>query len=306
MQDPREILKKVRRIEIRTRRMVTDAMAGHYNSVFKGQGMDFEEVREYAPGDDIRSIDWNVTAKTGKPFVKRFREERELTLMLVVDVSASGDFGSHEGSKRERAAEIASVLAFSAIQNNDKVGLLLFSDQIEAFIPPQKGRQHVLRIIRELLFFEPKSTGTDIPGSLDYLNQVLKRQTVTFLVSDFLVADSWQDLRFTQKQPELHRALRLTQKRHDLILISIHDPRERSLPKLGILTLEDAETGEIFQIDTHSRKVRENYERRNLAYEDQWKSTLKKLGIDAIHIETGQPYINRIREFFLQRERRRH
>lgn len=305
MKDPREILKKVRQIEIRTRKMVTDAMAGHYNSVFKGQGMDFEEVREYTPGDDIRAIDWNVTAKMGHPFVKRFREERELTLMLVVDVSASGDFGSQEESKREMMAEMASVLAFSAIRNNDKVGLLLFTDQVEAFIPPQKGRQHVLRIIRELLFFEPQSTGTDIKVALDYLNRIVKRKAVTFVISDFLVRDTFRQARIRNQYTDLYKSLTLTDRRHDLIVIRLSDPREYSLPNLGILTLEDAETGQLVELDTSNARVRADYESQNTRQLEDFRNSLKRLGIDSIYVENGQPYITKIREFFLNREKRR-
>jgi uncharacterized protein (DUF58 family) len=305
MKDPREILKKVRQIEIRTRKMVTDAMAGHYNSVFKGQGMDFEDVRSYNPGDDIRSIDWNVTARMGDAYVKRFREERELTLMLVVDVSASGDFGSQEESKREMMAEMASVMAFSAIRNNDKVGLLLFTDQVEAFIPPQKGRQHVLRIIRELLFFEPKSSGTDIKVALDYLNRIVKRKVVTFVVSDFLVRDTFRQARIRNQYTDMYKALSLTDRRHDLIVIRLSDPREYNLPNVGILTLEDAETGQLVEINTRNKRVRAEYEARNTRQLEDFKGSLKRLGIDSIYVENGQPYITKIREFFLNREKRR-
>jgi len=305
MKDPREILKKVRQIEIRTRKMVTDAMAGHYNSVFKGQGMDFEDVRSYNPGDDIRSIDWNVTARMGDAYVKRFREERELTLMLVVDVSASGDFGSQEESKREMMAEMASVVAFSAIRNNDKVGLLLFTDQVEAFIPPQKGRQHVLRIIRELLFFEPKSSGTDIKVALDYLNRIVKRKAVTFVVSDFLVRDTFRQARIRNQYTDMYKALSLTDRRHDLIVIRLSDPREYNLPNVGILTLEDAETGQLVEINTRNKRVRAEYEARNTRQLEDFKGSLKRLGIDSIYVENGQPYITKIREFFLNREKRR-
>ena len=305
MKDPLEILKKVRQIEIRTRRMVTDAMAGHYNSVFKGQGMDFEEVRSYIPGDDVRSIDWNVTAKMGHPYVKRFREERELTLMLVVDVSASGAFGSRIQSKREYAAEMASVLAFSAIRNNDKVGLLLFTDQIEAFIPPQKGRQHVLRIIRELLFLEPQSTGTDVVNALDYLNRILKRKAVTFLISDFLVWDAFRPARIRNQYSELYRSLTLTDRRHDLIVIRISDPLEYTLPNVGIVTFEDAETGKLIELDTGRAHIRSEFAARNGKLRDDFRDTLKKLGVDSIYVENGEPYIAKIREFFLNREKRR-
>lgn len=305
MKDPREILKKVRQIEIRTRKMVTDAMAGHYNSVFKGQGMDFEDVRAYSPGDDIRAIDWNVTAKTGDAYLKRFREERELTLMLVVDVSASGDYGSQEESKREMMAEMASVLAFSAIRNNDKVGLLLFTDQVETFVPPQKGRQHVLRIIRELLFFEPKSTGTDIKVALDYLNRIVRRKAVTFLVSDFLVRDHFRQAQIRNQYTEMYKALSLTDRRHDLIVVRLSDPREYALPNVGILTLEDAETGQLVELDTTNSRVRSAYEGQNAKQLEEFKDTLKRLGIDSIYVDNGEPYITKIREFFLTREKRR-
>jgi len=305
MKDPKDILKKVRQIEIRTRKMVTDAMAGHYNSVFKGQGMDFEEVREYTPGDDIRAIDWNVTAKMGHPFVKRFREERELTLMLVVDVSASGDFGSTVESKRELMAEMASVLAFSAIRNNDKVGLLLFTNQIEAFIPPQKGRQNVLRIIRELLFFEAQSTGTDIKVALDYLNRIVRRKAVTFLISDFLVRDTFRQARIRNQYTDMYRSLTLTDRRHDLIVIRLSDPHEYALPNLGILTLEDSETGQLIELDTRNSQTREEFQKQNRQQLKNFQRTLKRLGIDSIYVENGQPYITKIREFFLNREKRR-
>ncbi len=305
VKDPLKILKKVRQIEIRTRRMVTDAMVGHYNSVFKGQGMDFEEVRSYTPGDDVRSIDWNVTAKMGHPFVKRYREERELTLMLVVDVSASGDYGSCMESKREYAAEMASVLAFSAMRNHDKVGLLLFTDRTEAFIPPQKGRQHVLRIIRELLFFEPQSTGTDVKKALDYLNRILKRKAVTFLISDFLVRDAFRPARIRSQYTELYRSLTLTDRRHDLIVIRISDPRECTLPNVGIVTLEDAETGRLIEVDTGSAYVRSRFAAQNRKRRNDFRDTLKKLGVDSIYVENGEPYIAKIREFFLNREKRR-
>jgi uncharacterized protein (DUF58 family) len=262
-------------------------------------------VRAYTAGDDIRSIDWNVTAKTGAPYVKRFREERELTLMLVVDVSASGDFGSQEESKREMMAEIASVLAFSAIRNNDKIGLLLFTDQVEVFVPPKKGRQHVLRIIRELLFFEPKATGTNIKVALDYLNRIVKRKAVTFLVSDFLVRDTFRNARVRNQYTDMYKALSLTDRRHDLIVVRLSDPREYSLPNLGILTLEDAETGQLIELDTGNSRVRAAYEGQNTKQLEDFKQTLKRLGIDGIYVDNGQPYITKIREFFLTREKRR-
>src|SRR5256886_6772805 len=232
-----EILKKIRTLEIKTKGLVQTAFAGDYHSVFKGRGMNFSDVREYQPGDEIRSIDWNVTARFGSAFVKQFTEERELTVMLVVDVSASGNFGSTTQSKRELAAEVACLLAFSAIRNNDKVGLILFTDRVELFIPPKKGRLHTLRLIREILFFEPKGRGTQPAVALDYLNQVVHRRSVVFLISDF-------------QAPDFARALSVTSRRHDLIAIPIIDPREEDLPDVGLLTLEDAETGEQIKINT--------------------------------------------------------
>src|SRR6188474_3275625 len=247
---PREILKKIRQIELRTNRLVNETLGGQYHSVFKGQGMNFEDVRQYQPGDEVRSIDWNVTARLGEihgaAYVKKFTEERELTVMLVVDVSASGEFGSVHLSKRELAAEVACLFAFSAIRNNDKVGLILFSDHVELFIPPKKGRVHTLRLIREILYFEPKGRGTQPAEALDYLNQVLHRRSVVFLISDFLT-------------PDFSRQLAVTSRRHDLIAIPIVDPREEELPDVGRLTLEDAETGEQIEINTSDRATRLGY-----------------------------------------------
>ncbi|PYL50372.1 MAG: DUF58 domain-containing protein, partial [Verrucomicrobia bacterium] len=238
-----EILKKIRTLEIKTRGLVETAFAGDYHSVFKGRGMNFEDVREYQPGDEIRAIDWNVTARMGNAFVKKFTEERELTVMLVVDVSASGNFGSTTQSKRELAAEVACLLAFSAIRNNDKVGLLLFTDRVELFIPPKKGRSHTLRIIREILFFGPQGRGTEPGLALDYLNKIVTRRAVVFFISDF-------------QAPDFSRALAVSGRRHDFIAIHIQDERERSLPNVGIITLEDAETGEQIEINTADRKTR--------------------------------------------------
>src|SRR5437016_6890483 len=238
-----EILKKIRGLEIKTRALVETAFAGDYHSVFKGRGMNFEEVREYQPGDEIRAIDWNVTARLGSPFVKKFTEERELTVMLIVDVSASGNFGSTSQSKRELAAEVACLLAFSAIRNNDKVGLLLFTDRVELFIPPKKGRSHTLRIIREILFFEPQGRGTEPGLALDYLNKIVTRRAVVFFISDF-------------QAPDFSRALAVSGRRHDFVAIQIQDERERSLPNVGIITLEDAETGEQIEINTADRRTR--------------------------------------------------
>src|SRR5882724_9938854 len=238
-----EILKKIRGLEIKTRALVETAFAGDYHSVFKGRGMNFEEVREYQPGDEIRAIDWNVTARLGSPFVKKFTEERELTVMLIVDVSASGNFGSTSQSKRELAAEVACLLAFSAIRNNDKVGLLLFTDRVELFIPPKKGRSHTLRIIREILFFEPQGRGTEPAAALDHLNKIVTRRAVVFFISDFQAED-------------FSHALAVSGQRHDFIAVYIRDEREKVLPNIGIITLEDAETGEQIEINTADRGTR--------------------------------------------------
>ncbi|HCJ12187.1 MAG: hypothetical protein A2Y14_00460 [Verrucomicrobia bacterium GWF2_51_19] len=293
----RKILKKVRNIEIRTHKTVVESMSGAYQSVFKGQGMDFEEVREYAPGDDVRSIDWNITAKMNKPFVKKFREERELTLWLLVDVSASGDFGSGEKSKREQASELAAVLAFSAIRNQDKVGLILFSNTVERFIPPKKGHTHVLRLIREILFFQPENKGTDIPGALNFLNQVFRRKSIVFLISDFLSHDG------LQQDPALLKALRLTHRRHDLICSLLSDPREHTLPNIGLLELEDAETGETLTINTHNNTLLDAYQNETNTLHSSFLQKLKQIGISTIALSTHQPYDKALREFFLKRRK---
>lgn len=287
----KETLKKIRNIHIRTNYMVNDIFAGEYESAFRGRGMEFEEVREYTPGDDIRDIDWNVTARFGHPFVKVFREERELTIMLMVDVSSSCLFGSQKQFKQELAAEIASVLAFAATKNNDKVGLIIFSDRIEKFIPPKKGKNHVWRVIKEVLEHNPVSTRTDIAGALDYLNKVLRKKTVTFLISDF-ICDSYD------------QALRITGKKHDLISVSITDPRELDLPKAGIAELADAETGETILIDTSDPGFRKGYSlltRKNL--NDRFE-LFRSANIDYIDIRTDIPYIDPITRFFRIREKR--
>lgn len=302
----REILGKVRQIEIRTHRMVTDALSGAYHSVFKGQGMDFEEVREYAPGDDVRSIDWNVTAKMDRPFVKKFREERELTIMLMVDLSASGNFGSTHESKRELAAEVASVLAFSATRNNDKVGLLLFSDRVEAYIPPRKGRQHILRIIREVLFFRPAGRGTGLTLALNTVRRLLKRKAIVFLLSDFLQDDdSTLPLTGEVGSNDLYRALAIARRRHDLTAMILTDPREQELPDVGSLILEDAETGQLVEIHTGRENVRSLYRELNEKRVAQAQKNLRKAGLDTLVLTTGQPYIHQLRRFFENRARRR-
>ena len=289
--DPKEILKKIRRLELRTRRLVNAGFAGQYHSVFKGRGMNFEEVREYAAGDEIRSIDWNVTARMNAPYVKKFTEERELTVMLVVDVSASGTFGSVELSKRELAAEVASILAFSAIKNNDKVGLLLFSDDVELFIPPKKGRLHTLRLIREMLYFQPKGRGTNMAGALDYLNRVINRRAVLFLISDFIA-------------PDFSKALTVSSRRHDVVAMPVSDPGESAVPDVGIITLEDAETGQQIDINTGSKSVR-----RGLADLDELRrKSLERLfrarRVDIVPLSTTEDYLLPLRAFFEQRERR--
>lgn len=299
-QDIRSILKKVRQVEIRTRQLVNNALVGAYHSSFKGRGMDFEEVREYAAGDDVRAIDWNVTAKMDRPFVKLFREERELTLLLMVDVSASGVFGSGEQSKRELAAEVASVLAFSALKNNDKVGLILFTDQVEQYIPPKKGRKHILRVIREILFFEPEHRGTDIVLALDYMNRLMRQRSLCFLISDFLQGPEGA-LPDPDAQNPLFRALSLTHRRHDLMALMLRDEREYALPNVGIVSLEDAETGEMVEIHTGDRRTRERYAALNLQRFHAVQKAMQQRGIDMLSISSGEPYINVLRRFFEKR-----
>ena len=287
----RDILRRVRRIEIRSRRAVNDVMAGEYHSVFKGRGMEFDEVREYAPGDEIRDIDWNVTARTGRPFVKRYVEEREQTVVFVVDVSASGEFGTGGRLKGEVAAEICAILAFSAVKNNDRVGLLTFSDRIEDLIPPKKGRTHVLRVIRQLLFAKPQGRKTDLTLAIDTLNKVVKRRAIVFLVSDFLTSD-------------LRRPLMLANRRHDLIAVRVGDIREGVLPAVGIVELEDAETGESILVDTSDRRVRERFEefnqRRILALDRLTQS----LGIDTVPVPTEGDYLDPLVRYFRRRAKR--
>ena len=313
---PREILKKIRQIEIRTNRLVSETLAGQYHSVFKGQGMNFDEVREYQPGDDVRSIDWNVTARMNHPFIKKFVEERELTLMLVVDVSGSGLFGSRDQSKRELAAEIASVLAFSAIRNNDKVGLILFSDEVEKFIPPRKGRSHVLRVIREVLFFEPKRRGTDLNAALEFLMHVTRHRAVAVVISDFIGSPA------EPKRERSHRLrpqmmlleslaqsafsmLRQTNRRHDLVAVQITDRHELELPSLGRLVLKDAETGEVVEINTGDARKRAAFAERQTRAQAELARLFRSAGIDAIQLRTDQSYTAELSRFFETRERRR-
>lgn len=288
----RELFKQIRQIHIRTSRLVNDVLAGEYHSAFKGHGMEFAEVREYTPGDDIRTIDWNVTARLGQPYVKRYVEERELTVMLLVDLSASGQFGSIVKFKSEIAAELCAVLALSAITNNDKVGVILFTDQIEKFIPPQKGKHHVLRVIREVLHFQPQRRRTDVGLALEYLHNIARRRAVSFLVSDFLATG-------------YEKPLRIAHRRHDIIPISITDQRELSLPPIGFMTLQDLETGQYVLVDTTNAAVRRQYRQQQEEALTQRRQLFRSLGIDAIEVRTDEPYINPLIRFFRQRERRR-
>ena len=313
---PREILKKIRQIEIRTNRLVSETLAGQYHSVFKGQGMNFDEVREYQPGDEVRTIDWNVTARMNHPFVKKFVEERELTLMLVVDVSGSGLFGSHSQSKRELAAEIASVLAFSAIRNNDKVGLILFSDEVEKFIPPRKGRRQVLRVIREVLFYEPKHRGTDLNGALEFLLRVTPHRAIAAVISDFIGSPAIASARSRRRlRPQMmlleslaqasFSMLRQANRRHDLVAVQITDRYELELPALGRLVLNDAETGEVVEINTGDERKRAAFAERQAKAQNDLARLFRSAGIDAIRLRTDQPYAAELGRFFQTRERRR-
>ena len=290
---PKEILKQVNRIELQTRNVVNNLFAGEYHSVFKGQGMEFAEVREYQAGDEVRSIDWNVTARVGRPFIKVFDEERELTVVLVVDASASGAFGSGQRMKGEAGVEISALLAFAAIKNNDRVGLLIFTEDIEVFIPPKKGRKHVLRVIRELLYFRPSGTGTSIAGALEYLNRLINRRSVFFLISDFLDRD-------------YARALKLVRRRHDLICVSLVDPRERQLPDIGFVSLQDAESGEQLLVDTGSPRIRQQFAERQLKLENARASLFRRLRIDEVKVDVSKSYVEPLVQFFQTRMMRRY
>ncbi|MFH1504132.1 MAG: DUF58 domain-containing protein [Candidatus Omnitrophota bacterium] len=290
---PKEILQKVRRIQITTSRMVTDVFSGQYQSVFKGRGMEFDEVREYQPGDEIRSIDWNVTARTGRPFVKKFVEERELTVMLVLDMSASSYFGTVQQFKSQLAAEICAVLAFSAVKNNDKVGLIAFSDRIEKFIPPGKGLSNVLRVVREALYFKPQGEGTDIAKAIEYLNRVTTRKTVTFIISDFYASDF--------KKP-----LSISNKRHDITAITITDPHEINLPNIGLAAFNDPESKKSFFVDTSSLKFRKEFNQNAIRKFDQRKKLFRSIGVGHIDIRTDIPYAKSLFTFFKMRERKLH
>lgn len=291
MENAREILKKIRRLELKTRGMIDTAFSGQYRSVFKGRGMNFEEVREYQPGDEVRAIDWNVTARTGDAYIKKFTEERELTVMLVIDVSASGEFGSVNLSKRELAAEVACLFAFSAIRNNDKVGCILFSDHVELFIPPAKGRGHALRIIREILFFEPKGRGTNIGCALEAMNRVLSRRAVVFLVSDF-------------QAPDFSKPLNVAARRHDLVAIPVVDPGELEVPDVGRVVFEDAETGERLVINTSDRRSRIRFAEAIGGLLGDLPTFFRRYGVDSITLRTDADYVPALRRFFQQRTSR--
>ncbi len=289
---PKELLKKVRQIQIRTSRTVNDVLAGQYHSAFRGRGMEFEEVVPYQFGDDVRLIDWNVSARYGEPFIKKFREERELTVMLVVDVSPSGLFGSTDQFKLDLAAELCAVLAFSAIRSNDKVGLILFTDRVEKYVPPKKGTLHVLRIIRELLYHRPEGRDTAIDEALGFLNRVTTRKAVCFLVSDFLASG-------------YEGALRIARRRHDLIPIVITDPRELTLPDVGIIEMEDCETGEVAVVDTGSKAVRRRFALRAIAARENRETMFRRMDTDFIDVMTDRPYVEPLMRFFHKREARR-
>ena len=313
---PREILKKIRLIEIRTNRIVSETVAGQYHSVFKGQGMNFEEVREYQPGDDVRSIDWNVTARMNHPFVKKFVEERELTLMLIVDLSGSGLFGSVGQSKRELAAEIASVLAFSALRNHDKVGLILFTDEVEKFIPPRKGQRHVLRVIREILFYEPKRRGTNLRSAVEFLVRVTPHHAIAVILSDFLetpfLYPAALDLRRRTDRTDSGTlsagslaALRQANRRHDVVAVHIVDRYEMELPALGRLVLKDAETGQVLEVNTRDGRKRATFGKRQSEAQAELVRLFRSARIDSIQLRTDQPYAAALGRFFEMREKRR-
>ncbi|MCK5218367.1 DUF58 domain-containing protein [bacterium] len=290
---PKEIIAKIRRIEIRTGRLVNEIFAGQYESVFKGRGMEFDEVREYMPGDDIRSIDWNVTARTGHPFVKKFVEERELNIMLLVDASASQRFGTAFQTKAEMTAELSGVLAYTAIKNNDRVGALLFTDRVEEFIPPAKGTTHLSRILRDVLYAHPSGRGTDFNPALEYLNEVVKRRCIVFLISDFHASD-------------YARALAVTSRRHDLIAIELHDPREMELPDVPCVVLEDLERGQSRLVLSGSRAVRAAFRKRVEQQQAERRAFFRRLNVDCIELQTNLSYVEPLMNFFRMRARRFH
>ena len=288
---PAEVMRAIRRIEIRTRRLVNQGMGGEYHSVFKGRGMEFSEVREYLPGDDVRTIDWNVTSRTGSLHVKKYVEERELTVLLAVDVSRSGDFGSTPRSKLETAAEVAAVLAFSAVRNHDRVGLVLFTDEVEVHVPPAKGPEHVLRVVREVLCHEPKGHGTSIRTALESVTRSLKKRSIVFLVSDF-IDEGWEF------------ALKVAARKHDVVAAVVVDPRESTLPDVGLVEVLDAETGRRRMVDTSSRRVRETHARAFAERAAKRDQLLRRMGVDSFEVRTDLPYDVPIMKFFRARERR--
>ena len=288
-----DLIARIRRIEITTRRLVNDSFAGEYQSVFKGRGMEFDEVRQYHPGDDVRSIDWNVTARTGEPHVKSYIEERELTVMLVVDVSGSEDFGTRNRFKRDLAVELAAVMSFAATTNNDKVGLLLFTDRMELLVPPRKGRSHVLRMVRDLLLFQPQGVGTDITLALNTVHRMLKRRAIVFLVSDFLA------------DPESYRqAMLVTNRRHDVVAFDLSDPLEHDIDDVGVIALEDAESGQIRWVDTSSREWRREFNDRVARLEAGKRDVLTAAGVDRVSLTTERDYVAEVGAFFRTRRQR--
>jgi len=299
-----ELLESVRRVEVRTNRLVNDMMVGAYLSHFKGRGMDFEELREYIPGDEVRDIDWNVTFRMGRPFVKRYREERELAMVLAVDVSASSAFGSLLRSKREFAAEIAGTLAISAARSSDKVALLLFTDQVELYVPPRKGRRHILRLLRELLFFEPKHRTTSIPAALAFLNHVLPRRSIVFLVTDFLHSFG-ESARRPGAARDVIQEIGLTNARHDLVCLHLHDPRESTLPSAGLLTIEDAETGELLELDSTRAGVRRRFAQTNAQRLDELERAFQRAGVSTLRFSTADSFAQTLQHFFETRKGRR-
>ena len=300
----REILRKVRQIEIKSNRLVSEVLSGSYQSAFKGQGIDFEEVREYQPGDEVRSIDWNVTAKMGLPFIKQYREERELTILLAVDISESTSFGSEDRSKRERMAELSALLAFSAARNGDKVGLLLFSEDVEQYLPPAKGQKHVLRILREILFYQNKTKGTNLNEGLRFINQVMRRRAVVFFVSDFTMPES-EKIEDENMEDLFYKEISSTKRRHDLICAQIEDPHEVSLPKSGLTTFEDAESGEVITIDLSDKNFQKEYVNAIQSKHNDFNGKLKRRGIDTFKFSTTVDFDKSLKEFFHLRKSRR-
>jgi len=286
------LLKKVRKIEIKTRGLSNHIFAGEYNTVFKGKGMAFSEVREYQSGDDVRSIDWNVTARYNSPYIKVFEEEREMTVMLLVDVSGSGNFGTKQQFKREIATELSAVLAFSAIKNNDKVGVIFFSDIIEEFIPPKKGKSHILRIIRQILSFKPQNKKTNISQAIEYFNNVMKKRCICFILSDYISSS-------------FEKPLRVASKKHDVVALKVSDKREKTIPNIGIVPFKDSETEKVILLDTSSKLVRETFQKKQKEKQSEIEKLFPRCGVDLININTGEDYVKPLINFFKNRDRRR-